>query len=580
MDQIPVATWIKGSDGRVQFANRNFGSLVGLAADQLIGKTTYEIFPQDVADEQAAGDRLALNSPGPIELNEQLVLADGSVADLFVLKFPIPGSGGKPQIGGAAFDVTKLRETERSLHESEERFHSFMDNSPALAWMKDEVGRYVYVNRAFRELFWWRDDQVHGKTDHELFPDFAEEYRRNDLAILESKLPAQVTEHVLLENGDRRGMLNVKFRFDYRRDRAFIGGIGLDVTDRLRAESSLAESEARFRSVFEQSPSGMMIADQDGRLLRVNSAFRAMLGRSEEELRSATLPELTHPDDLEPTVENAHKLLAGELLYYIMGKRYLRPDGRIVWASVSTGLVRDEDGKPLCFVGQIQDITRQRHDQELIRSSLAEKELLLSEIHHRVKNNLQIIASLLYLQSQYPMEPASAGLFLESRERVIAMALVHERIYRSDNLAAVDFAEYVRELAALLLESYRVTGPSVKVELDLEPMNLPVDDAVRCGLIVNELVSNALKHAFPTGTSGTLGLRASSSGGRIGLEVVDDGVGISPDLTPEQTKTFGLRMVASMVSHLGGTFEIDRSRGTTFRVTIPLTKRSSTGGRL
>ena len=254
-----------------------------------------------------------------------------------------------------------------------------------------------------------------------------------------------------------------------------------------------------------------------------------------------------------------------------MDKRYIRPDGQIVWATVSVGLVRNQEGLPLYFVGQVQDITRQRQDQELLRSSLAEKEVLLREVHHRVKNNLQVVASLLYLQSKYPMEPASAGLFLESRERVLSMAMVHERLYRSDSFSAIDFAAYLRELASHLVETYKVNGQAIEIQFDLQPVSLPLGDAVQFGLIVNELISNAVKHAFPKGKSGTLRIDAAASAGRMILEISDDGVGIPADMTLEQGG-FGLKTVAGIVNHLGGFIKIDRGGGTTFRLDLPLSR--------
>ncbi len=148
MDQIPLATWIKKADGRLEFVNRHFEKMAGLVADQILGRTIQELFGEAIGANRAAGDRLALNSSGPVELNEQFALPDGSLLELITLKFTIPGPGGEPLIGGAAIDVTRLREVERSLRESEERFHLFMNNSPLLAWMKNQEGRYTYINKA------------------------------------------------------------------------------------------------------------------------------------------------------------------------------------------------------------------------------------------------------------------------------------------------------------------------------------------------------------------------------------------------------------------------------------------------
>ena len=151
------------------------------------------------------------------------------------------------------------------------------------------------------------------------------------------------------------------------------------------------------------------------------------------------------------------------------------------------------------------------------------------------------------------------------------MAMVHERLYRSDSFSAIDFAAYLRELASHLVETYKVNGQAIEIQFDLQPVSLPLGDAVQFGLIVNELISNAVKHAFPKGKSGTLRIDAAASAGRMILEISDDGVGIPAGMTLEQGG-FGLKTVAGIVNHLGGFIKIDRGGGTTFRLDLPLSR--------
>jgi two-component sensor histidine kinase len=198
-------------------------------------------------------------------------------------------------------------------------------------------------------------------------------------------------------------------------------------------------------------------------------------------------------------------------------------------------------------------------------------EVLLTEIHHRVKNNLQVISSLLSLQSRAIADPEARSLFTDSQVRVRSMALVHEKLYQSPNLAHVDFAAYARELASHLTRVYRRDGEPVRVRVDAGPVGLSIEQAVPCGLVVGELLSNALKYAFPDGRAGTVAIEMSrDAGGMHRLVVRDDGVGLPPGLDVRNARSLGLRIVATLTDQLGGTLAATTAGGTTFELTLPL----------
>jgi PAS domain S-box-containing protein len=216
-----------------------------------------------------------------------------------------------------------------------------------------------------------------------------------------------------------------------------------------------------------------------------------------------------------------------------------------------------------------QEITERKRAEEQIKTSLKEKEVLLKEIHHRVKNNLQAIASLLYLQSKKIQSQEALEVFQDSQNRVRSMALVHERLYQSQDLARVDFAEYVRSLANYLFRSYGVHWNVITLRMNVDNASMGIDTAVPCGLILNELVSNCLKHAFPGGREGEIHIELRSDHeGQFTLMVRDDGVGVPKDLDFQNTKSLGLQLVNTLVDQLEGTIELDTSGGTAFEITF------------
>ena len=228
---------------------------------------------------------------------------------------------------------------------------------------------------------------------------------------------------------------------------------------------------------------------------------------------------------------------------------------------------RDENEEVAGIVGAFLDITERKHAEDQIKASLAEKDVLLKEIHHRVKNNLQIISSLLSLQSENIGSGDQEKTFRDSQNRIRSMALIHEKLYQSKDISRVDFAEYVRSLTAYLSRSY-VIGPGVTIVIDIEGVSLGIDMAIPCGLIINELVSNSLKYAFRDRQTGEVRIGLRRSGTVFTLTIADNGPGLPPGVDFRDTPSLGLQLVNTLVEQLEGDIELDQSHGTTYRITF------------
>jgi two-component sensor histidine kinase len=209
-----------------------------------------------------------------------------------------------------------------------------------------------------------------------------------------------------------------------------------------------------------------------------------------------------------------------------------------------------------------------------IKASLQEKEVLLREIHHRVKNNMQVISSLLALQAGYTDDDDANQMFRESQNRIRSMALVHELLYQSQDLAKIDFVEYVHKLTRHLLHSYLTDSKRISLDIVSGPVFLEIDMAIPCGLIINELISNSLKHAFPDNREGTLRVELRSEGNGLHTIIVrDDGVGLPKGLNVHQTETLGLQLVTSLAGQLNATIGLHSFQGTTFEIRFAIPKR-------
>jgi two-component sensor histidine kinase len=281
-----------------------------------------------------------------------------------------------------------------------------------------------------------------------------------------------------------------------------------------------------------------------------------------------TFYDWVHPDDQESVRQaDEEALRTGKFKAEF---RIVRPDGTIRWVLSLGKVAYNELGQAVSMNGVDLNITERKQIEEQLKASLQEKEILLKEVHHRVKNNLQVIASLLNLQSYTIQDPQVQVLFQNTRNRVHSMALLHEQLYQSDNLAQIDFASYVQRLVRHIVDSHDAPSRNITFTIDIAKINLRMDTVLPCGLIINELVTNALKHAFPDGSAGEIGIRfAANDIGQCGLTIWDTGVGLPEGLEiSRRTSSLGLRLVNVLTGQLQGSLEVTPQPGSTFAITF------------
>lgn len=319
--------------------------------------------------------------------------------------------------------------------------------------------------------------------------------------------------------------------------------------------------QAKFEAVVETAGDGIITADEFGRVESFNAAAERMFGYSAEEITGESVGLFLSAG------EAPFDVGLGEAVGSRREASGRRKDGSAFPVELNAGEV--DFGERRIHTLILRDITERKREEGEIKSSLREKEILLKEIHHRVKNNLQIISSLLNLQSGHIRDPRALEVFKEGQGRVRSMALIHEKLYQSDDLARVDFHEYISNLAAYLFRSYEVNSGAVTLNVEAEDVLLGVDTAIPCGLIINELVSNSLKHAFPAGTGGSINIRLRPAGPeRLTLAVSDDGVGLPPGFDARNTPSLGLQLVNTLARQLGGEVEVARGSGAEFKITF------------
>jgi len=297
-----------------------------------------------------------------------------------------------------------------------------------------------------------------------------------------------------------------------------------------------------------------------------------MFGYSEIELVNQSLSFLTHPQDQPASDRLAQYLCKGQLSSYQLEQRCICKKQQIIRVSLNSSIIKDRDGQILHVLMMIRDITKQKVSQELIANSLAEKELLLQEIHHRVKNNLHVFASLLELQARSTHDEKIISLFFESQNRIHSMTLIHEQLCLSPKFKHIDFEQYLKSLIGNLFSSYGVNPFQIKCVFEIEPVNIKFQAAIPCGLILNEIGSNSLKYAFQGRDYGEIRIQLYQRANLINLVVGDDGIGIPPHLDWHKVNSLGLRLVRILTKQIDGHIKLDSSQGTTFSLSFSQVK--------
>lgn len=602
VESSPSGMVMIDSTGRIKMVNRLTEQLFGYDRAELLGQPVEVLLPERyrARHPEAWSGFFARPTVQPMGVRRDLWgrRKDGTEFPVEIGLNPVQLETGWHALA-SVIDISSRRAAEQVLRASEAQFRQLADAMPQIVWAARPDGCLDYYNRKWYEL----TGAVEGATgDQSWLPILhpADRQKCFDIwyASVQTGQPYQIEYRFRFpDTNEYRWQLGRALPVRDEEGRIIRWyGTCTDVDDQKRLEEqlrelnvtleqrveerthALREEEERFRSAFDHAPIGIALVAPDGRWLRVNLSLCEIVGYTEAELLASDIQTITHPDDLEADLGQMRDLLSGKIRTYQMEKRYFHKKGHVVHILLSVSLVRDVRDVPLHLIKQIQDVTDRKLAEERVKISLREKEVLLSEIHHRVKNNLQIISTLLDLQSDYTKDQLSLEMFKESRGRVRSMALIHERLYRSQDLAHVNFNEYVRQLAEDLYRTYKVSEDEIELRVQVDVLLLPIDIAIPCGLLLNELMSNCLKHGFAKPSSGGwIRVTLRSDGHNNVLMVADNGAGFPPGVDFRKPTSFGLQLVNALVRQVQGEITLNTDRGSEFIVTFPATNHSHNG---
>jgi PAS domain S-box-containing protein len=455
--------------------------------------------------------------------------------------------------------------TDKKLKE-EANFRLLYDRAPIAYQSLDIDGYLLEVNETWLEKMGYSREDVIGKWFGDfLAPESVEIFKENFPRFKQEGEIFDVTFHMSRSDGSKIIVsFDGKIGYDRLGNFKQTHCIFQDITEQKKAQKALKESEQYYKTIFENTGTATIIVEADNTISLVNTEFEKLYGRSKEDIVGKRKWHEFVSEEYLPMMKEYHatRRINPETVPRNYEFDFIDASGKLKNIFTTIAIIPGT-GKSLV---SLQDITDGKDAEKQLKTSLNEKDMLLREIHHRVKNNLQIISSLLNLQSRYIDDKGALDVFTESQNRVRSMAIIHEKLYNSQSMSSIDFGDYITDLTDSLFYNYRVDPSRIVLNKKMDKIFFDVDTAIPCGLIINELITNCLKHAFPGDNNGTINIELMKEGSNYHLNISDDGVGFPDNIDYKNTESLGLQLVNNLVNQIDGTLDLDGKDGTSFKI--------------
>lgn len=556
--------------GNIIASNKRFAEMVNVPDHILETGSLEKILPilkENVKDRKSFDHRIEAFLQNLDETNEETFrMTDGRILH----QVTIPQMFRGKMIGSvtSVTDITSREKARERLKESNQLLDSITTNVNEAIFRSTPDDGLIYVNNAFVEMFGYDTK----KEIVEIPPQnlYRCPQKRDELIkkLINNKEFKNEEVHFLRKDGTTFWGLENNTLVTYE-DRIYIDGVINDVTERKKAEQELRLSEEKYRTILDNIEDGYFETDLEGNFTFVNNSLSEIMSYSEDQLIG-----MNNRDYMDK--HNAEKVFEAFNRVYRTGKpekgynwEITTRHGEKRYVEASVTLMCNAEDEPVGFRGIVRDITHRKKQEEKIRSSLKEKEALLSEIHHRVKNNLAVISGLLYLQSDKTDDPSAQKLLEQSQSRINSMALIHEMLYDNQYFSSVDPGEYIRQLVDHISSNMQKGDKNIEVQIETGDIELDMNTAIPCALIINELMTNAFKYAFNENKQGKIFVRfLPDDENNYLLEIADNGMGLPEDfeVKKKSEQGLGLFLVDTLVQQIGGTMEVISDKGTKFRI--------------
>jgi two-component system, sensor histidine kinase PdtaS len=572
-DQIELVSRFR-PDGTFLFVNSGFCLFFGLSRDELVGSKWHPVpHPDDLPMIEKQLSRLSPEQP-VVQIENRVYNAAGDIRWMqFSNRAFFDQKGDILEIQSVGRDITEQKKAEEKLRTSEAQLSNALQIAHAGHWEYDVVSDTFSFNDNFYKIFRTSAEEVGGyrMSSSEYarrfcHPDDADQLAKETRMAIETTDPLfnrQIEQRILYADGEI-GHIAVRFFIikDYQGKTVKTYGVNQDITEHKRTEEAIRQASSTMINILESISDAFFSMDDRLVVTYFNPAAERLLNRRKEGILGRYLFD-AFPEARGSLFDEKYHQAAREKVF-LSFETYFEVEPYRNWYEVRVSPQRK--GISVYF----QVITERKQAEERIKASLTEKEILLKEIHHRVRNNLTTIASILSLQSPYIEDRKAREIFRECENRVRTMSKIHTKLYQSQDFAHIDFGSYLRELSQELFLSYQVDPEAVTFDARIINISLNINTAMPLGLLVTELITNALKYAFPGERKGNIVVSLLRDNSHLVLTVSDNGIGCPEDLIIQNSKTLGLQLVNGLVQQLSGSMEMKRDGGTVWIITFPV----------
>ena len=539
-------------DGTIFYANSSAQKLYGYSQKELCDLGRSGIVDTNDPNLQVILDERARLGKSKGELT--LIRKDGSKFPADVSTNIFKDKNGNLNTFMTIHDITHRKKAEKKLAKQAIMLANINDAVIGT----DENYIINYWNNSAEKMYGYSKEEIIGQYSIILKPKFLT--ITNDEALKQLETSGTLNVELIHTTKDGRKIIvdsRNQTLFDEMGNRYGMIGINRDITERKKIEEKLKLAGLYNRSLIEASLDPLVTIGPDGKVMDVNMATETVTGSSRDEIIGSNFSDyFTEPEKAKKGYKKVFK--EGFVKDYPLEIQH--KNGHVIPVLYNASVYRDDSGNVVGVFAAARDITKQKKAQEQIKKSLSEKNMLLKEIHHRVKNNLMIISSLLNLESRYIKDKASKDIFKESQNRARSMALIHERLYQSTDLKRIDFGEYITSLSNELFHTYAADSGVIKLKINAENIFLDINTAIPLGLIANELVTNSLKYAFPENMGGKISIDFHPLDDLYEFTVNDNGIGFPEELDYKNTESLGLQLVTNLAEQIDGEIELDELR--------------------
>lgn len=555
-DKFQIIEWSKRAE-----------EITGFKKSTVLGKTPH-VFrfysDEDLKVVQKNMDLLISGNQDKTKFETKMYRKDAGLVDLRVHASVLRDEKGS-LISVLTFieDITEQKKTEL-------RYQRLFENAnDGIFLMKED--RFIECNNEVTKIYGCAREEILGSTPIDFSPEFQPDGQRSSEKALDKINKAlsghpQIFEWKHLKKDGTPIDVEVSLNRLDLSDEVYVQAIVRDLTEQKKAQEKLRKSEQLFRKLFLKAPGAMIMVDKENKVQMVNQSFEELFGYSQQELVGKDIDHIIVPEEEYDSVPKMPGMDYPEGKFYTDVSRYTKDGRKLDLLLGAIPVYLDDD--PIAGFGIYVDITEQKEYERKLKQSLDEKQVLLEEIHHRVKNNLAIISGFLQLQAFETEDEKTKSVLNDSQLRIQSMAIVHEMLYQSENFIDISFDTYVNKLITTMQNTLPFDHQHIDIEIDAADVSMDINQAIPCAILVNELLTNAYKHAFADKKSGTIWISLRETEDQIVVEVRDNGVGLPKDFSIEDQTSIGMNLIQNLTQQLNGELDIEAKDGTCFRVSF------------